>query len=382
MSERAIRTRPTRAEVESVIRATIAAAIAWLLAVALTNVAAPVLAPLAAVITTRASVHATFRRALERSGAVVLGVIAAVGVGDAIGLNVWSIALLCGGSLAITQLVLRMPQQAATQVPVSLLAVMAAGTAGNQGYAWMRAFDTVLGASVGVVVALVLPSSRFADARDTIRRLSETLVALLHDLGSATSEGWSVQESLQWRRTARIARQRLVAETIEAVDEGRRSAHWSFRDRPHLAELDLYEVVLPRFERIAIGVWALARGLDDHAELAGGEHRPMANMADLLSSLGDLVDVYTAEILGPPGGERRSVLVDRVVELRERCAESARRQSRAALGEADLDQSTGPGREWMSYTALLVQVDRVLDDLRAPLPASTGAPGGMRPAVS
>ena len=257
---------------------------------------------------------------------MVLGVLAAVAVGDAIGLNVVSIAILCGGSLAITQLVLRMPQQVATQVPVSLLVVMAAGVAGNKGYAWVRVFDTVLGATVGVVIALVLPSSRFADARDTIRRLSETLVALLRDLGSALADGWSVEQTLQWRRTARIARQRLVAETVEAVDEGRRSAPWSFRDRPHLAELEVYEVVLPRLERIAIGVWALARGLDDHAVLAGGEHRPMASMAELLSALGDLVDAYTAEILGLPGAERLPGLLDDVVELRERCAESARRR--------------------------------------------------------
>ncbi len=202
VAERAARTRPTHVEVESVLRATLAAAIAWLLAVALTDVAAPVLAPLAALITTRASVHATLRHALERSGAVVLGVLAAVAVGDAIGLNVVSIAILCGGSLALTQLVLRMPQQVATQVPVSLLAVMAAGVAGNTGYAWVRVFDTVLGAAVGVVIALVLPSSRFADARDTIRRLSETLVALLGDLGSALADGWSVDQTLQWRRTA------------------------------------------------------------------------------------------------------------------------------------------------------------------------------------
>jgi uncharacterized membrane protein YccC len=380
-SERAARSRPSRAEVESVVRATIAAAIAWSLAVAFTNVAVPVLAPLAAVVTTRASVHATFRRALERSGAVVLGVLAAVAVGDAIGLNVVSITILCGGSLAITQLVLRMPQQAATQVPVSLLAVMAAGVAGNQGYAWMRVVDTVIGASVGVVVALVLPSSRVADARDTVRRLSETLVGLLGDLGSALTVGWSTEQTRQWRRTARLARQRLVAETVEAVDEGRRSAHWSLRDRPHRAELAVYEDVLPRLERVAIGVWALARGLDDEATMAGGEHAPMRRMGELLSAIGDVVEAHAAAILGLRGADRLPGLVRRADELRDACADSARRRSRTAQGDPAMDGSTGPDREWMSYVALLVQVDRVLEDLRAPFRQEAPV-SGASPAVS
>ncbi len=90
----------------------------------------------------------------------------------------------------------------------------------------------------------------------------------------------------------------------------------------------------------------------------------MASMAELLSALGDLVDAYTAEILGLPGAERLAGLLDHVVDLRERCAQSARRQSRAALADADAEQPSPAAREWMSYTALLVQVDRVLDDLR------------------
>ena len=72
-----------------------------------------------------------------------------------------------------------------------------------------------------------------------------------------------------------VARDRLLEDTKEAVGNGREAAQWNVRDRRHIAELGRYEDVLPRLERTAIGVSAISRGLDDHARLSGGEHRPM-----------------------------------------------------------------------------------------------------------
>ena len=81
-AQRVAWTPPTRAEIGSVARAGLAAALAWMLAVAVTDVEFPVLAPLAALITVRVSVHASIRGAIERSAAVVLGVLVAVAIGD------------------------------------------------------------------------------------------------------------------------------------------------------------------------------------------------------------------------------------------------------------------------------------------------------------
>ena len=135
-----------------------------MLAVAVTDVEFPVLAPLAALITVRVSVHASIRGAIERSAAVVLGVLVAVAIGDTLGLNAITVGLLSSGSLAFALLVLRLPRPAANQIPVSALVVMAALAAGEQSYAGERALDTVLGAAVGVAVSLALPASRRDDA--------------------------------------------------------------------------------------------------------------------------------------------------------------------------------------------------------------------------
>jgi Aromatic acid exporter family member 1 len=368
LAERVAWTPPTRAEVAAVARAGLAAALAWLLAVALTDVEAPVLAPLAALITVRVSVHASIRSAIERSGAVVLGVLVAVAIGNTLGLNALTVGLLTSASLAFALLVLRLPRPAATQVPVSALVVMAALASGEQSYAWMRAFDTVLGAVVGVGVSLALPASRFDDARGSMRRLATVLGEELDAMGDGLATTWSTRETAEWRHTARLTRQRLVEQMTEAIGNGREAAQWNIRDRPHVVELGLYEDVMPRLERTAIGVWAIARGLEDHAQLTGGEHRPMEAMGSLLVSLANLVRAFTGEVLDDhPDGGLAAALQD-VSVRRAPCARAAHLQTLEAR-----DQEVGePGdrrREWMSYTALLVQVDRIVDDLRAPLPS-------------
>jgi len=367
-AERVAWTPPTRAEVAAVARAGLAAALAWSLAVALTDVDAPVLAPLAALITVRVSVHASIRSALERSAAVVVGVLVAVAIGNTLGLNALTVGLLTSGSLAFALLVLRLPRPAATQIPVSALVVMGALAAGEQSYAWERAFDTVLGAAVGVAVSLVLPASRFEDARGSMRRLASVLGDELDAMGGGLGAAWSTSQTAEWRHTARLTRQRLIEEVTEAVGNGRGAAQWNIRDRAHVHELGLYEDVMPRLERTAIGVWAIARGLEDHAQLTGGEHRPMAAMGALLASLGGLVRAFAAEVLGdaPAGGVEAAV--QEVWARRAPCARAAHRQT--LEGHDDEAGPSGERRlEWMSYTALLVQVDRIVDDLRAPLPS-------------
>jgi uncharacterized membrane protein YgaE (UPF0421/DUF939 family) len=358
-------TPPSRAEVAAVARAALAASLAWMLAVAVTDVDAPILAPLAAIISVRVSVHASVRSAIERSAAVVAGVLVALALGSAIGLSALTVGLLTGGSLGVALLLLRLPRPAATQVPVSALAVMASIGAGEEAYALSRTLETVLGAAVGVAVSLALPASRVDEARETLRRLATSVGDELDMMSVGLAANWSTEQTAEWRRTARITRQRLVTETTEAVGQGREAAHWNVRDRSHIAELVRYEQVLPRLERTAIGVWAISRGLEDHAQLTGGEHVPMPDMAALLASLGGLVRVFASVVLGehPAGGVLAAV--EDVLLRRAPCAAVAHHQVAADVPAPDRPSSPA---EWMSYTALLVQVDRIVEDLRQPLP--------------
>lgn len=359
-------TPPTSTEIALVAKASLAAALSWFLAVTLTDVPDPVLAPLAAVVTVQVSVRASVRTAIQRSAAVVIGVLLAVAVGDTLGLSTLSVGLLTAASLAIAQLLLRLPRSAASQVPVSVLVVLTAVTGRQGSYGWQRVFDTLLGAAVGVAVSLALPASRLSDARQTLSRLAATLGSVLDDMAAGLQETWHTEQTTEWRRRARVTRERLVGEAKEAVGNGRESARWNIRDRTHKAELGRYEEVLPRLERTAIGVSVISRGLDDHVHLTGVEHRAMPDMAQLLGALGQLVRALVRDVLREGSKQEVERALEDVRAKRVPCVRAAFRRAQQVYG--DDESFPSPDGEWLNYAALLVQVDRIVDDLSAPLP--------------
>jgi uncharacterized membrane protein YccC len=100
-------------------------------------------------------------------------------------------------SLAVAELLLRLPRAAARQVPISVLAVLSTISLGAQpGSGRTRMLDTLIGAIVGVVVALVLPVSRASQARQTLKHLGDGLQASLSTMGAGLQEPWSTQQSV------------------------------------------------------------------------------------------------------------------------------------------------------------------------------------------
>lgn len=362
-------TAPTKTEFATVAKAALAASLAWAVAAAVTDIPDPVLAPLAALITVRVSAHASVRIALQRTAAVVLGVLVAVAIGDAIGLNALTVGLLTGVSLGIALLLLRLPRNAANQMPVTVLVVIAALASRKDSAGLERALNTVLGAGVGVSVSLLLPASRVKDARQTIERLGLALGDVLDTMSAGLREPWTTNQTTEWRRKAHATRDRVVANAKDAVGNGREAATWSIRDRRHVVELGRYEDALPRLERTAIGVSSISRGLDDdtHAVL-DAELPPMIAMSSLLGGLADLVRAVTSSIIGHGSADDVERAVEELRVLREPCAQAASRRARGALAPEDMTAVDRPTLEWMSYAALLVQTDRIVEDLRAPLP--------------
>src|SRR4051794_7016968 len=98
-------TRPTSTEVGTVAKSGLAAGLAWWVAGLVTGVPAPVLAALTALVVVQVSVRASVFTALQRSAAVVLGVFAALAIGDALGLNAFTIVVVVAVSLGFSQLV-------------------------------------------------------------------------------------------------------------------------------------------------------------------------------------------------------------------------------------------------------------------------------------
>jgi len=361
-------TRPTSTEVGTVAKSGLAAGLAWSVA-ALISHESPVLAPLTAIVVVQVSVRASISKAFERSAAVVLGVLLALAIGDALDLNGVTVAVFVALSLGVAQLVLHLPPAAARQVPVTALVVLTAVTADQSSSGWHRVLDTVIGALVGVAVSLTLPASRLVDARQTLGRLADGLGGVLETMGSGLQEPWSTEQTSNWRRTARTVRHRPLDQALEAVGNGRDAARWNVRDRRHIDVLGRYEDVMPRLERAAIGVSVISRGLDDHARLSGSTHRPMPSMGALLVSLGNAIRAFIGDVIDDPGGAELDRAMSEVRERRARCVHGASRRAKLAL---EHDEQTDVGElegEWLNYAALLVQVDRIVADLSAPVPA-------------
>ena len=359
---------PTSTEIGTVAKSGLAAGLAWWVAYVVVDVPSPVLASLTAIVVVQVSVRASVSTALQRSAAVVLGVFTALAIGDALELNALTVALVVTASLAVAELILRLPRAAARQVPVSALVVLSAVAASPGTEGWRRALDTVIGAAIGVVVSLLLPASRLVDARQSLERLGDSLGTLLEAMGTGLHQPWSTDQTEEWRRTARSVREDLVDRAVEAVGNGRDSARWNVRDRRHIDVLAGYEDAMPRIERTAIGVSVISRGLDDHARLSGTAHAAMPAMGALLGALASAVRATVDALLGKSDGAAVARALAEVQARRDRCVQGASRRARLAL-EHDAPDGPELEGEWLNYAALLVQVERIVGDLSAPLPA-------------
>jgi hypothetical protein len=359
-------TRPTSTEIGTVAKSGLAAGVAWAVAGLVTGISNPVLAPLTAIVVVQVSVRSSVLTALQRSVAVVLGVLLALAIGDFLDWNGFTVAILVAASLGVAELVLRLPPAAARQVPISGLVVLTTVSLSPGSSAWQRAVDTLIGAAVGVVISLVLPASRLVDARQTLGRLGDSLGGALENMGAGLQLPWSTEQTAEWRRTARTTRDRLVRQAAEAVGNGREAAEWNLRDRRHIDVLGHYEEVMPRLERTAIGVSVISRGLDDHAHLTGSAHPAMPAMGALFTALADAVRALVGDVLGSSDHPALGSSLVAVQTQRAACLQGAFRRARLALehgDQADADQIEG---EWLGYVALLVQVDRIVFDLAAP----------------
>jgi hypothetical protein len=359
-------TRPTSTEIGTVAKSGLAAGVAWAVAGLVTGISNPVLAPLTAIVVVQVSVRSSVLTAIQRSVAVVLGVLLALGIGDALDWNAITVAVLVAVSLGVAELVLRLPPSAARQVPISGLVVLTTVSLSPGSSAWQRAVDTLIGAAVGVVISLVLPASRLVDARQTLGRLGDSLGGALENMGAGLQQPWSTDQTGEWRRTARTTRERLVRQAAEAVGNGREAAEWNLRDRRHIEVLGRFEEVMPRLERTAIGVSVISRGLDDHAHLTASAHPAMPAMGALFTALATAVRALVGDVLGSSDHPSLGASLVAVQTQRAACLQGAFRRARLALDHGDQADAEQVEGEWLGYVALLVQVDRIVFDLAAP----------------
>jgi len=355
-------TRPTRTEIFVVLKAGLAAGVSFSVARWVTNVPNPLLAPATAIVTVHATAWTSLRIALQRSVAVVAGVIIALIIGDAVPLNGLTVGILVTVALGISVFVLRLSGNPANQLPITLLLVLAVVSYGQRSYGVGRAVDTIIGAAIGGLVSLALPASRLREARSALARLSVELADCLATMGAGVTRPWSDQMTSAWEARAQRARTRLARRAVDAVGSGRKAARWNYRDRGHLDDLAQYEDLAPRLERISIGVSEIARDLDRTAAQTPGDHTPTPRLGALLTALADAVQAL-GDQLDTPGDDRALHAALREVEVRrDESRQGATRRAQLAVdgGANALDPAAD---EWLAYGAVLVQADAIVTDL-------------------
>ena len=211
-----------RPGVSQISRLTVAAVVAYLVANAVTPGILDLTAPLTALLVVQASTVGTLQMGLVRVGAVLTGVLVAVGVSASVGLTWWSLGAVISASLILAK-ALRLGEQS-LEAPISAMLILAVSS--PELAAEVRVVNTLIGTAVGVGFTLLVPVAiPNARARDAVRAVARSQAALLDEvavaLGSRAPHPEEVSAWFEW--TDHIAGDiDNASAAVAAVEESRR----------------------------------------------------------------------------------------------------------------------------------------------------------------
>jgi hypothetical protein len=343
-----------------IVRLTVAAVVAYLIADTVSPGILDLTAPLTALLVVQATTVGTLQMGLVRVGAVLTGVLVAVGVSAWLGLSWWSLAAVIATSLGLAK-VLRLGEQS-LEAPISAMLILAVSSPELAGE--VRVVNTLIGTVVGIAFSLLvpvsIPSGRAAGA---VRQVARSQAALLDEVAlSLTDRAPHPEEVAAW-----FAWTEDIGHDVDAAVAAVRTVEESRRLNPRALTADVVHPglrdALERLGRCLAAERALLVVIGREAREVGGDadqslspelRRAFAvvldDVADALRGFGELV---SAEF----GGGR----VDRVDELFARTLDIVR-ETRAVLTELvllDVDPRQQTGL-WMLQGSVLSAVQEVL----------------------
>ena len=352
-----------RPAVSQITRLTVAAVIAYLVANAVSPGILDLTAPLTALLVVQASTVGTLRMGLVRVGAVLTGVLVAVGLASYVGLSWWSLAAAVVTSLVLAR-VLRLGEQS-LEAPISAMLILAVSTPELAGQ--VRVLNTLIGTVVGIGFSLVVPVSiPNQRASDAVRRVARSQAALLDEVAVTMGDGTPHPEEVKaWSDwTVHIAGEiNEAAAAVQAVEESRRlnpRALTAAKVHPGLrSALDRLERCLTA-ERALLGVIAHeAPGAPATADDASGSELShvfavvMDDVANGLRTFGDLVSAEYGASTVYRGDQAMALTLEAVREARAVLAE---------LMTLELDPRERTDL-WMLQGSVLTAIDEVLRQL-------------------
>jgi hypothetical protein len=346
-----------------IVRLTVAAVVAYVIADTVSPGILDLTAPLTALLVVQATTVGTLQMGLVRVGAVLTGVLVAVGVSTWIGLSWWSLAAVIATSLGLAK-VLRLGDQS-LEAPISAMLILAVAAPGLA--AEVRVVNTLIGTVVGIAFSLLVPVSiPSARATGAVRQVARSQAALLDEVAlSLADRAPHPEEVAAW-----FAWTEDIGRDVDAAAAAVRTVEESRRLNPRALTADVVHPglrdALDRLDRCLAAERALLVVIGREAPEPGGSadrsfspelRRAFAvvldDVANALRGFGDLV---SAEF----GGGH----VDRLDELFARTLDIVR-ETRAVLTELvllDVDPRQQTGL-WMLQGSVLSAVEEVLRQL-------------------
>lgn len=247
----------------------LATAVAWIVAGSLVHGQLPVFASVAALLVVQPSVNQSVGRAIERSIGVIVGVLLAYLIARVFGDNFWIV--LVGIVLAIAVAwMLRLTPTTATQIPITAMLVLSIG-ASSSDYALDRILDTIIGATIGVIINLfVVPPVAVEPAVRALNDLVDESAARLEALAGVLTEAAEpgrLDEVLVLARLLRPMREKVLG-AFDAANESLAANPLRARYEARFSEA---RELLTRMTAVTTRTLAMTRTVHDHysAELVG-----------------------------------------------------------------------------------------------------------------
>ncbi|WP_328595270.1 FUSC family protein [Actinomadura macrotermitis] len=357
-------TSETQTNVARVTRLTFTSMAAYLLALWILpkGVPAPLLAPLTALLVVQVSFYETIRSGFWRVAAVTSGVLLAVLFAGTVGFSWWSLGLTILAALVVGHLLPVGDQM--LEVPISAMLIFALGAA-NESAATERVVETLIGAGTGLAASILLPAVRIRPAADALQNLADKLSSLIRTVGRELPADFTPATADNWERTATT----LFGE-IGRTDHALAAAEHSVRLNPRARRLVDAGAALRNgvetMEHFTLSLRGLTRALADaaHLEPEGGP-RPLdeepirAGLAETMGEIAASVSAYGLLARSDLAVDADPGHAERQLDEHIRAA----RSSRDRLARLLRDPAVGDAR-WALYGEILMQVDRLIEQLR------------------
>jgi uncharacterized membrane protein YccC len=346
-----------------IARLTIAAVVSYLVADSLSPGIVDLTAPLTALLVVQASTVGTMQMGLVRVGAVLTGVLVAVGLASTIGLSWWSLGAVIAASLVLAK-ALRLGEQS-LETPISAMLILAVSS--PELVAEVRVVNTLIGTVVGIAFSLLVPVSiPNARAVAAVRRVARSQAALLEEaaltLADRAPHPEEVEAWFHW--TEEIERDVIEARAaVQALEDSRRlnpRALAAAKMHPELrVTIDRLDRSLAAERAILLGIGREDPSRADGLERSFGPELRRAfavvldQLAEAVRGFGDLV-----------AAEFGSGSFQEIEEVHARTMDVIQ-ETRAVLTELsllDIDRREHAGL-WMLQGSVLAAVEEVLAQL-------------------